>query len=102
MMPKLAKFAKILGPKGLMPNPKTGTISTDPEAAKKKLAGGAVRFKSENKAPLIHLVIGKLSFKEADLVDNINAAIKAIQPKNLTSLYLTASMPPSIKLELKQ
>ena len=96
MMPKLAKFAKLLGPKGLMPNPKTGTISTDPQSAAKKLAGGAVRYKS----PLIHLVVGKLSFKETDLTVNINAALKAIQPKNLTSLYLTASMSPSIKLSL--
>ncbi len=100
MMPKLAKFAKLLGPKGLMPNPKTGTISANPETAKKKLAGGAMRYKSENKAPLIHLTVGKLSFKDADLTANINAAIKAIQPKNLSSLYLTASMSPSIKLSL--
>ena len=100
MMPKLAKFAKLLGPKGLMPNPKTGTISADPQATAKKLAGGAVRFKSENKAPLIHLVVGKLSFKEEALTANVTAAIKAIQPKNLTSLYLTASMSPSIKLSL--
>src|SRR3990172_3491579 len=100
MMPKLAKFAKLLGPKGLMPNPKTGTISADPEAAAKKLAGGAGRYKSENKAPLIHLVVGKLSFKEEALTANVTAAIKAIQPKNLTSLYLTASMSPSIKLSL--
>src|SRR3989344_2309109 len=100
MMPKLAKFAKLLGPKGLMPNPKTGTISADPQATAKKLAGGAVRFKSENKAPLIHLVVGKLSFKEEALTANVTAAIKAIQTKNLTSLYLTASMYPSIKLSL--
>lgn len=99
-MPKLAKFAKILGPKGLMPNPKTGTISEKPEEVKKKLAAGAFRYKSEPKAPLIHLVIGRLSFKDSQLEENILETIKTLMPKNLSLVYLCSSMSPSIKVDI--
>ena len=61
-MPRLARFAKVLGPKGLMPNPKAGTISDKPEEAAKKFSKGALRWKTEAKAPLIHQMIGKISF----------------------------------------
>lgn len=100
MMPKLAAYAKVLGPKGLMPNPKTGTISDKPEEVKKKLAGGAIRFKSENKAPIIHLIIGKLSFKDSQLEDHITKTINTVLPKNIASAFLCSSMSPSIKLEI--
>lgn len=99
MMPKLAKYAKMLGPKGLMPNPKTGTISDKPEAVKKKLEGGAMRYKSEPKAPLIHLNIGKLSFTEEQIIANLETVISTLQPKNLKLAYLCSSMSPSIKLQ---
>ncbi|MDP4030736.1 MAG: hypothetical protein U1C50_03510 [Patescibacteria group bacterium] len=98
MMAKLAKYAKILGPKGLMPNPKNGTISDNPEAAAKKFAGGLTHFKSEPKAPLMHLVVGKLSFKNEQLVANLAAAIASVQPKNISAAFLCASMSPSIRL----
>lgn len=100
MMPKLAKYAKILGPKGLMPNPKNGTIANDPEAAAKKFSGGLIRYKSEPKAPLMHLTIGKLSFKENQLVDNLNAVIGSVQPKNIAAAFLCSSMSPSVRLEI--
>lgn len=99
-MPKLAQYAKLLGPKGLMPNPKTNTISDKPEAIKTKLEAGATRYKSEPKAPLMHLVIGKLSLKDDQLVDNLKAVIKTILPKNIASAYICSSMSPSIKLQL--
>lgn len=101
MMPKLAKYAKILGPKGLMPNPKNGTISPDPEAAAKKFSGGLIRYKSEPKAPLMHLVIGKLSFTEKQLAENLRAVITAAVPKNIAAAFLCSSMSPSIKLNLQ-
>ncbi len=100
LMPKLAKYAKLLGPKGLMPNPKAGTITDKPEELKKKLSKGAVRFKSEPKAPLIHLVIGKLSFKDKQLEDNLKTVIQTIKSKNITTCHLCSSMSPSIKLQL--
>ncbi len=101
MMPKLAKYAKILGPKGLMPNPKNGTISPNPEAAAKKFAGGLIHYKSEPKAPLMHLVVGKLSFKDKDLIDNLKAVITAVAPKNISAAFICSSMSPSIKLNLQ-
>ncbi|MEA3354985.1 MAG: hypothetical protein U9Q63_00660 [Patescibacteria group bacterium] len=101
IMPKLAKFAKLLGPKGLMPNPKSGTISTKPKEIKKKLAGGATRYKSETKTPLLHLTIGKLSFKDSQLKENIKSAINTIKPKNISIAFLCSSMSPSIKLKIK-
>lgn len=100
MMPKLAKYAKMLGPKGLMPNPKTNTISDKPEELKKKLEGGAMRYKSEPKAPLIHLNIGKLSFKDEQLLANIETVLQTLQVKNIKLAYLCSSMSPSIKLQL--
>jgi len=98
MMPKLAKYAKILGPKGLMPNPKNGTISPDPEAAAKKFSGGLIHYKSEPKAPLMHLVVGKLSFKDKDLIDNLQAVINAVNPKKISAAFICSSMSPSLKL----
>jgi len=99
-MPKLAKYAKFLGPKGLMPNPKTGTISPKPEELKKKLEGGTMRYKSEPKAPLVHLIVGKLSFSDNQLIENINTVITTLQAKNLSLVHLCSSMSPSIKLQL--
>jgi large subunit ribosomal protein L1 len=101
MMPKLARFAKILGPKGLMPNPKNGTISVDPEAAAKKFSGGLTHYKSEPKAPLMHIVIGKLSFKDDQIVDNLKALIKSVKTGNIAAAYLCSSMSPSVRLEIK-
>ena len=63
-MPKLAKYAKVLGPKGLMPNPKAGTVSTKPEEVVKKFEKGMLRWKTEAKFPLVHQMIGKISFEE--------------------------------------
>lgn len=99
-MPKLAKLAKILGPKGLMPNPKTGTISDKPEEVIKKFAKGALRWKSEAKAPLIHLMVGKISFEQKKLAENIEAMVKSIGKQNLKSAYLKTTMSPAVQLDL--
>ena len=99
-MPKLAQYAKLLGPKGLMPNPKTNTISDKPLEIKKKLAGGTTRYKTEPKAPLVHLSIGKLSFKDSQIKENIKTTVKTILPSNISSIHLCSSMSPSIKLSL--
>lgn len=99
IMPQLAKYAKILGPKGLMPNPKTNTVTDKPEELKKKLEAGALQFKSEKKSPIIHLTIGRLSFQDKQLQQNIEAVFKTILPKNITQAFLCSSMSPSIKLQ---
>lgn len=78
MMPKLAKVARILGPKGLMPNPKNGTVTPEPEKRAKELATGKVNVKTEPGNPIIHMSIGKVSFDETKLSENVNAALDTI------------------------
>jgi len=101
-MPKLARFAKVLGPKGLMPNPKAGTISTNPEEVVKKFAKGTLRFKSEPKFPIIHQMIGKKSHESAHLVGNADAFIKAVGNAHIKNAFITTSMGPSIEIELEK
>jgi len=99
MMPKLAKFAKLLGPKGLMPNPKAGTITEKPEELAKKLEGKS-RFRTETKSPLIHQVIGKVDSKETELKANFLALIEAVGRRNIEKAVLTSTMGPGIKIDL--
>lgn len=96
-MPKLAKFAKVLGPKGLMPNPKNGTLTPNPELKKKELEAGKFNLKTEKKAPLMHLIIGKTDMSSADLVANIEVLVKALKGKIL-KLVISPSMGPGIKV----
>ena len=98
MMPKLGRVAKVLGPKGLMPNPKNGTISENPEEALKKFQGGQVSFKTESKIPLIHLIVGKMSFGDEKLSENINTMLKAIKKDRITKVVLKSTMSPAIRL----
>lgn len=99
-MPKLAKFAKVLGPKGLMPNPKAGTISPKPEEIVKKFSKGTLRWKTEPKAPLIHQMIGKISNDDKQLSENGEKFIKAVGEKHILKAYIKSTMSPSIKLDL--
>ncbi len=101
-MPKLARFAKILGPKGLMPNPKAGTISTNPDEVIKKFSTGTLRWKSEAKFPLIHQMIGKVSFKDQALIENASAFIDSVGKKNIISAFVKTSMSPSVKIALEK
>ena len=101
-MPRLAKHAKVLGPRGLMPNPKTGTISDKPEEILKKFSSGTLRWKSEAKAPLIHLIVGKISFEDKKLTDNIDALVKSIGRQNMKEVFLKTTMSPSLKLDINQ
>ncbi len=97
-MSHLAKIAKVLGPRGLMPNPKNGTISPKPQEAIKKFEGGQINFKTEAKASIIHMSVGKLSFEEKKLTDNIKATLQAVQTKNIKSVTLKSTMSPGIKI----
>lgn len=98
-MPKLTKYAKTLGPRGLMPNPKAGTITEKPEELAKKMAG-KTRFKTEAKAPLIHLVIGKVDSKANDLEANFKALIEAVGVNKIKKAVIASTMGPGIKVDL--
>ncbi len=100
MMPKLAKMAKILGPRGLMPNPKAGTISDKPEELAKKLSTGQTQYKTETEAPIIHMVIGKISFPNKDLEENLSALTTAIGPLKIKNIFIKSTMSPSIKVKI--
>lgn len=99
-MPRLVKYAKLLGPKGLMPSPKAGTVTDKPEEAIKKFTSGVIRFKSEAKAPLLHQAVGKLSFSDKDLEANISAFLSAVAKKNIEAVFLKSTMSPAIRIDL--
>ncbi|MBI3558826.1 50S ribosomal protein L1 [Candidatus Gottesmanbacteria bacterium] len=98
MMPKLAKIAKILGPKGLMPNPKTNTISENP-AELVKILSSAVQWKTQPDFPIIHTVIGKVSFETKKLEENFAALIKSVGKEKIKSVFLKPTMGPSIRVQ---
>lgn len=100
LMPKLAKVAKILGPKGLMPNPKTKTVTPDPEKRVKELEGGEVNWKTEPSHPVIHQPIGKVSFSEAQIEENLKALVKSIGTGKIAKLTLSSTMGPGIKVDI--
>ena len=77
MMPSIGKIAKILGPKGLMPNPKLGTVTEDVKTAVTNAKAGQVKFRND-KAGIVHAGIGKLSFNEQDLIENLKAFYSSI------------------------
>ena len=100
MMPKLVPFAKLLGPKGLMPNPKNGTLVTDPKKAN-SFSAGTITLKTEKEAPLIHTVVGKNSQKDEEIVENTEAILNALGgSKQVVKIYMKSTMSPSIKLQL--
>lgn len=101
-MPKLAKLAKILGPKGLMPNPKNGTVTTDTEKAIASFSKGQVQIKTEADFPLIHQLVGKINMETKELAANIQAVIEAVKKNRIRSAYLSGTMTPSVKLNLEK
>ena len=107
-MGMLGKLGKVLGPKGLMPNPKTGTVTLDVAKAVKDAKAGKVEFRAD-KQGMIHVPLGKMNFTEEDLVKNyatlaeaiIKAKPAAAKGTYIKSAFLTTSMGPSIKLDNK-
>jgi len=98
MMPKLVAFARVLGPKGLMPNPKNGTIIKTAKDAE-KYSGNTLNLKTEKEAPLVHTSVGKVSQKETELTQNIEAILKAFGgSKQIVKAFIKSTMSPSIKL----
>lgn len=99
-MPKLAKHARVLGPRGLMPNPKNGTVTGNPEQKKADLEKGELTIKTEKKRPVIHVTIGKVSQDTKELVENYKALIKFLGIK-VTKTTISATMSPGVKIDFK-
>jgi large subunit ribosomal protein L1 len=98
-MPKLVKYAKILGPRGMMPNPKNGTLIKSAADAK-KFSGNTKTIKTEKEAPLIHTSFGKLSQADKELTENAEAIINAIDRKKLVRIFMKSTMSPSLKIQV--
>jgi large subunit ribosomal protein L1 len=106
-MKDVGRLGKILGPKGLMPNPKTGTVSFDVAKAVQEIKAGKVEFRVD-KTSIIHVPFGKSSFDEKKLLDNARALVAAVlrakpptaKGKYLRSAYVSSSMSPSVRLDL--
>ncbi len=108
MMKDMGKVAKTLGPKGLMPNPKSGTVTDQVEKVVAELAAGKIEFKND-KFGIVHSVFGKISFGKEKLSANLNALLKSInqaKPTGVKGVYLKgiticSTMSPGIKIDLK-
>lgn len=100
-MPKLSKFAKVLGPRGLMPNPKTGTVSTNPEETKNKFTKGVIRWKSEAKFPLLHQLIGKISYKPEVIEENVRVFINSLGKTHVKKAFIKTTMSPAMRLDVE-
>jgi large subunit ribosomal protein L1 len=105
-MPKLGKYARLLGPRGLMPNPKSGTVATDVAKAVREAKAGKVEYRVD-KQGIVHLSIGKVSFGADKLVENAKTffdSLAAQRPSSLKGSYvkttsITTTMGPGIKVE---
>ena len=102
LMPKLLPLARILGPKGLMPNPKNGTLSANTDEAVKKLQSGNTVVKTEKKAPLIHITVGKVSQKTEEVVANVEELIKVVKANKIKKFFLAPTMGPSVKVKIEK
>lgn len=99
-MPQLTKHARVLGPRGLMPNPKNGTLTDKPEVRKKELEGGKMTLRTEKQAPLLHVAIGKVSMDTKQLTENLQTLLKAFKEK-VVKVSLSASMSPGIRVAIE-
>ena len=99
-MPKLLPLAKLLGPKGLMPNPKMGTLTDKPEEAVKKLSVAKTIVKTEKKAPVIHIIVGKTSQDDKEVIANVNELIKVIKANKIKKFALCATIGPCVKVKI--
>ena len=106
MMPLLGKIGRVLGPRGLMPNPKTGTVTLDVEKAISEVKAGRVEYRTDSYGN-VHGIIGKVSFSEEDLLENLEAFVKTIlkvkpttaKGEYVKNISISSTMGPGIKVE---
>jgi len=106
MMREVGKLGKVLGPKGLMPNPKSGTVTMEIDKAIKEIKAGKLEFRVD-KTAIIHVGVGKLSFKQDKLVENATSLLQAVlrakpgtaKGRYLRSVYMSSTMGPSVRLD---
>lgn len=106
MMPALGKIGKVLGPKGLMPNPKTGTVTMDTKTAVEEVKKGRVEYRTDSYGN-VHVIIGKVSFDANKLVENLNAFVSLItkskpsvvKGKYILNISISSTMGPGIKID---
>lgn len=109
-MAKLAKAAKVLGPAGVMPNPKNGTVAEDVEKAVEQVKKGKVELRMEQNAPVIHSILGKKSFDTKKLVENFEEIMSSIRqnkpnkakPDWIKSCFVAATMSPSAQVDISK
>ena len=106
MMREVGKLGRVLGPRGMMPNPKTGTVTFDVASAVNEIKAGKVEFRVDKNAN-IHAAVGKLSFDDAKISDNINALVQAVfrakpaaaKGKYVHSIHIASTMGPGVKID---
>ena len=107
MMPTLGKIARVLGPKGLMPNPKTGTVTTDTKTAVEDVKKGRVEYRTDSYGN-VHVIVGKVSFDSKKLVENLKAFVAVIvkskpatvKGKYILNVSVSSTMGPGIKIDV--
>ena len=108
LMPKIAKVARVLGPAGVMPNPKNGTVAENLENAVASFKKGKIEIRNQPDSPVIHSIIGKVSFSEKNLEENLNEILTSlkqnkpqkVKPEFIQTVFICSSMGPSFSITL--